>query len=148
MTQTPIDLTALAGKRYQLAYDPAHKGRSADPWLAIVPCRYGHIYAHSATLFGVATNTRAMGLKLAKLPGCQILQEADDGFNLAFPASMFAKVAIFMKPKRRRQLSPEQRHRLAAAGKATRLKPRSPGTQSAKSGQNRPPVVPVDTLAV
>ena len=127
MTQNPIDLKTLAGKRYRLQYDESRQGREESPWLLIVPCRYGHIYPHSAELLGIAINTRAMGHKLAKLPGVTVLQEADDGFNLACPPKLFAAVAKIMGARRKKQVSEAERNRLAAMGKATRIRPKLPG---------------------
>jgi hypothetical protein len=59
----------------------------------------------------VATNGRKIGLAIAKLPGVEVLQEADDGFNIAFP-----KVAAIIKPRRRRKLTEKERERLAKQG--------------------------------
>ena len=44
LTMQPIDLQERFGKRYQIARDEAHKPRGKiDPWLLLIPCRYGHI---------------------------------------------------------------------------------------------------------
>ena len=55
------------------------------------------------------SDSRSIGLRVAKVPGVEIIQEGDDGFNATFPVEAFAAVARLVKPKRKRQLSPEQR---------------------------------------
>ena len=54
MTLTPIDLRAIAGTRYRLAYEESHSGKGDEPWLRIIPCEPGHVYPHSDKLLGVA----------------------------------------------------------------------------------------------
>jgi hypothetical protein len=38
-----------------------------------------------------------------------VVQDGDDGITVAFPAKRFPEIAKLMKPRRRRQLSPERR---------------------------------------
>src|SRR5262245_13801374 len=93
LTPAPIDLRKIAGKRYRLEYEPSHKGRADDAWLLVIPCRYGHIYPHGSKLsklLGVATDSRTIGLRLAKLPRVEVWQEGSDGMNLVFPPELFA----------------------------------------------------------
>ena len=148
MTQLPIDLRTLAGKRYRLAYDESRQGRDDDPWLLTIPCRCGHIYPHSATLLGVATNSRATGLKLAKLPGVEIWQDGSDGMNLVFPAHVFDKVASVVRPKRKRQLGEEQRQRASAQGKANLANYRLAKAKCDSTRARSVQTASVDTLAV
>lgn len=149
VTKTPVDLRAVAGKRYQLEYEESHRGKADEPWLLLIPCQCGHIYPHSDKLLGVATNGRgSLTQKIARLPGVEVVQDGDDGINAVFPASLFAKVAAIVKPKRKRQVSAKERERLASMGKANLAKARQAHVQSARSSQNRPQTVPVDTLAV
>src|SRR5262245_23210935 len=141
MTPDPIDLHAVAGKRYQV--EPT--SRQTDLWELTIPFRHGHVYPHSGELLGVATNTRSMGLRLAKLAGVEVWQEGDNGFNVVFPPRLFAAVAKIVKPKRKRQLTPKQR--LAAVERLAKHRFKH-AAQRGKRGQNRPQTVPVDTLAV
>jgi hypothetical protein len=146
VTKTPIDLRAVAGKRYRVEYEESHSGKSDNPWLLIIPCQCGHIYPHSDKLLGVATDGRgSLTQKIARLPGVEVVQDGDDGINAVFPPGLFAKVAAIVKPKRKRQLTPEQR---AINGKRLAKFAFKPAAQSARSSQNRPQTVPVDTLAV
>src|SRR5262245_50012908 len=89
MTTEPIDLHAIAGKRYQV--EPTN--RQTELWDLTIPCRHGHVYPHSAELLGVATNTRSMGLRLAKLAGVTVWQEGEDGSNLVFPPQLPLRIA-------------------------------------------------------
>jgi len=106
-----IDLRTIAGNRYRLAHDHKPDVRATDdPWLLTIPAQFGHFYPHSAELIGFATNSRGpMARKLAALSFVTITQEGSDGYNLTFPAERFAEVALIARPKRRRQLTPEQR---------------------------------------
>jgi hypothetical protein len=44
------------------------------------------------------------------MPCVALMQDGDDGVNVVFHVEHFAEVAHVMKPKRRRELSPEKRH--------------------------------------
>jgi len=55
---TCINLKELLGRRYRVTYEESYRAdhgpgaRTADPWLMIVPCRYGHIFPHGGQLAG------------------------------------------------------------------------------------------------
>jgi hypothetical protein len=137
MMTEPIDLQAVAGKRHCVQRDPAQPAdgkRADDPWLLVISCQRGHVYPHSATRLGIATDDRGPAAAIARLPGVTIEQDGDDGINATFPPSLFNRVARIVKPRRRRQLSAAQRERLNAAGTKTRLGV-SPGVQSEFKGQ-------------
>jgi hypothetical protein len=119
-TQHQIDLKKIAGKRWRTDYDPAYRAerkRGDDPQLIIVLCKLGHIYVHSASELGVATDGRHTGIKIARIPGVTIQQDGSDGMNLTFPPELLPRVAAIIKPRRRRQMTDEQR---AAAGERLR----------------------------
>jgi hypothetical protein len=100
---------------YRIEYDPAHHGRSDDPWLQIIPCRYGHIYPYGGDKLGVATS-RKIGLQLARLPGVEVWQDGDDGINLVFPHDLLPDVAKIVKPRRKRKLDAAARKRASEQG--------------------------------
>jgi hypothetical protein len=132
-----INLRERYGKRYRIEFDPAHaaehgkRSRFDDPWLQLVPCQRGHIYPHGGNMLGVATNGRgSTAVALSRLPGVTVVQDGDDGINAIFPAELLPKVAALVKPRRKRQLTPEQRERLATVGKATRLTAKQHGVQN------------------
>jgi hypothetical protein len=61
-------------------------------------------------MLAAATNTRGpIARRLAALPCIRAVQDGDDGINLVFHVSDFAKVAAILKPRRKRQLTPEQK---------------------------------------
>lgn len=106
----PINLRQRFGNRYRIEYDEAHISRKDDPWLQIIPCLRGHIYPHSSELLGVATNSRGSTANaIARLSGVTVLQEGDDGLNAGFPIELFPKIAKLVKPRRKRQLTADQR---------------------------------------
>jgi hypothetical protein len=120
-----LDLDALFGDDYRLAYDSAYsaergdRGRAPDPLLRIVLCRHGQIYIHGPGRLGVSTTRRgSAAAALAAVPGVEVLQEGDDGINVAFPPELFSQVAAIVKPRKRRRLSPEHRKRLVEMGTA------------------------------
>jgi hypothetical protein len=132
-----VNMKERYGRSYRVVSEDGNS-RNSDPWLWQIPFRYGHLYPHGGTRLGAATTGRRIGQTLAKLPGVRIEQEAEDGYNLTFDVADFRKVAAIIRPRRRRQLSPEQRARLVAAGaeplkrlhassKVDRGAPESPG---------------------
>jgi len=136
-----IDLRALAGEQFRVAHDPAYaaehgeRGRTDDPWLLTIPCRFGHIFPWGSNRLALSTNTHGgTGKMLASLPFVQVEQDAEDGYTLTFDSQHFDQVAQLAKPKLRRRLTPEQRHnqierlasfRFSAASKAPKTSPES-----------------------
>lgn len=90
----------------------AEKG---DPYGAIVPGRYGHLYIHGPALYGVALNGRRLVPRLAGL--AEIVTDGDDGVNAVFPAAQLTAVGRLIRARRRRRLSPEHKAKLAASGR-------------------------------
>lgn len=120
----PLDLRTLAGKRYRIGHDESRDAehgdgsRAVDLWLLILPGARGHVYPHSDKLLGVATNTAGPTAKaIASLPGVEIVQQGDDGWNMTFPPALLPKVANLIKLRTRRQLSAEHKAKLLAASK-------------------------------
>jgi len=148
VTKPPIDLRTVAGKRYQVEYEESHRGKRDDPWLLIIPCQRGHVYVFSSELLGVATDGRKIAQRIAKLPGAEIWQEADDGMNVLFPLKAFPQVAKLVKPKRKRKLTEKQRNRRASQGTANLRKHRLTKTQSDFPRLEDEILPPVDVLAV
>lgn len=111
-----IDLLNRFGNVYRLVEvagdgrkSPPHK-RHYDPWQLEMPCTHGHIYPHGGSRLGAATNNRGpVAKRLAQLPGVNVVQDGDDGINVAFEVEAFDSVAVIVKPKRRRQLSAARR---------------------------------------
>jgi hypothetical protein len=118
-----VNLRERFGRRYRVEYEEsyyAERGpgaRADDPWLQIIPCRAGHIYPWGPAMLAASTSSRgSTARKLAALPGATLWQDGSDGMTILFPVERFPKVAALMHPKRRRQLSPEQKAKLLEAG--------------------------------
>jgi hypothetical protein len=111
-----IDLKERFGQQYQVTYEESYeadRGRRArghDPWLLIMPCRFGHIYPQGGELLAASTNHRGpVANQLSSLPCVSMLQDGDDGVSIVFHVDDFAEVARLMKPRKRRRLSSEKR---------------------------------------
>ena len=110
-----IDLKEKFGRRYRVAYEDSY---FADPWLLIVPCRYGHIFPHGGNLLAASVDghPNVAGV-LRRLSCCQIHQDGDFGeVTVIFDVADFAKVARIIQPRRRRQVSAQERDRLRGMG--------------------------------
>jgi hypothetical protein len=111
---TPIDLKAEFGGKWQIGLDEAARGRWADPWNYIVPCRHGHLYPVDGDRIGAATNRAgAIVRKLRGIDGVDVFQDGEDGANVVFHRAKLRFIARVMKPRTSRQLSPAQRAALA-----------------------------------
>jgi hypothetical protein len=119
-----INLKELFGRQYRVTYEESYRAdrgdgaRAADPWLMIVHGRYGHIYPFGGNLLAASVDghPNVAGL-LRRLPCCRIHQDGDFGeLTVLFEVGDFAKVAKIIRPRRRRQVSPEQRERLRGMG--------------------------------
>jgi hypothetical protein len=121
---TCINLKERFGRRYRVSYEESYHAergdgaRAADPWLMIVPCRYGHVFPHGGTMLAASIDghPNVAGV-LRRLPCCRVHQDGDNGeLTVLFDVADFAKVARIMRPRRRRQVSPQERDRLRAMG--------------------------------
>lgn len=117
------DLKTLAAGKYRVKRDESYhaehgkRSRSADPWLWVIPCLHGHVFAFGAGLLGASTDRRArIARRLAALPGCRVHQDGDDGLTIVFPEAMFETVAAILKPRRRRRWSEAERAKRLASG--------------------------------
>jgi hypothetical protein len=110
----PIDLKAEFGGKWQIGLDEAARGRWADPWNYIVPCRHGHLYPVDGDRIGAATNRAgAIVRKLRAIDGVDVFQDGEDGANVVFHRAKVRFIARVMKPRTARQLSSAQRAALA-----------------------------------
>jgi len=117
-----IDLQKRFGKRYRIEYEESYRAergksaRAAAPWLAIIPCKRGHIFPWGGDKLAASTNNSGpTARKLKALAFVTVVQDGDDGITVTFPVERFPEVAKLMKPRRRRRLSPEAGR--AAAGR-------------------------------
>jgi hypothetical protein len=78
--------------------------------LLTIPATFGHFYPWGGSRLAFSTDNRGPTAKLlARLPFVRIEQDADDGYTLSFEAEHFGEIAEIARPKRRRQMTPEQR---------------------------------------
>lgn len=107
-------------------------------WLTIMPCLHGHIYPHGGTTLAVSTDkSGSVAGKLRRLPCTTPHQVSDaDGCTFLFDVSDFRKVAQFIKPRRRRQMTPEQKQEAADRIRKYRFQT---ARESPRSEQKRAP---------
>lgn len=123
---TCINLKETFGGKYRISYDEAagsEPGGRSDPWLMLIPCQRGHIYPHGGSLLAVATSVRGGTARaIRSLPGVEVIQDGEDGINASFPVELFPQVAELMLPRRKRQVSEQERIRLSTMGRANLAK--------------------------
>lgn len=131
---TPIDLKKLCGRRWKVELEESAAGRWKDPWLFVVPCRHGHLFAAGPDRIGAATNhSGAIARRLRAVPGVEVSQDGDDGLNVTFSPAALKYVARVMRPRSCRRLTPTH----AAALARGRLLKKTP-SQSAGGGAGSP----------
>jgi hypothetical protein len=124
MGEDCVDLRERFGRRYRIEYEPSYaaeygvNARVHDPWLTIIPCRYGHIFPHGgSTLAASVDGFPKIAGRLKRLTCCRVHQDGDFGeLTVLFNAADFAKVARIMRPRRRRRVSQRERERLREMG--------------------------------
>jgi hypothetical protein len=121
---TCINLKRQLGRRYRIEYEESYfaqygpHARVEDPWLMIVPGRYGHIFPHGGNLLAASVDGHPnVAGALRKLQCCRVHQDGDFGeVTVLFEVGDFDKVAKIIRPRRRRQVSAQERHRLQGMG--------------------------------
>jgi hypothetical protein len=116
---TCLNLRELYGGRYKITYDPAAVtwGEKRDPWMHQIPCagKGITIYPHGGTRLAVEIDYRPhIAKRVAALPGVQLHQDGTHEKTYLFDVALFDRIAAIVKPRRRRQLTAEQREALAA----------------------------------
>jgi len=120
----PVNLRERFGRRFRVEYEESYHAergadaRADDPWLMIIPCRFGHIFPHGgSTLAASVDGFPKIAGRLKRLACCRVHHDGDFGeLTVLFDVADFAKVARIMRPRRRRQVSPRERERLRAMG--------------------------------
>ncbi len=126
----PVNLREKYGKRYRIDYERFQDGTPVnvlDPWLMQLRSPIGHVYVHSDTHLGFATNSRKR--QLFHVPDLTLVQDGDDGQNFIFPEGKLPDLAGLLKLYVRRQLTEEEKARLAVVSAPYRF----------QSRQSRPP---------
>jgi len=121
---TLVNLRERFGRRYRVEHEESYVAdhgvgaRVNDPWLQIIPCRFGHVFPHGgSTLAASVDGFPKIAGRLKRLSCCRVHQDGDFGeLTVRFDVADFAKVARIMRPRRRRQVSLRERERLRAMG--------------------------------
>jgi hypothetical protein len=106
------NLKKLYGKKYRIDYERFMGGapiNRQDPWTMLLKSSIGHVYIHSETHLGFATDGNARSLR--KVPELELMQDGDHGQNYIFPVALLPQLAKVLKLRKRRQveLTEEQR---------------------------------------
>ena len=117
---TCINLKERFGQQYRVTYEESYYAdrgvgaRATDPWLMIVPCRFGHIFPHGGDRLAASVDGHPnVAGALRRLPCCRVHQDGDFGeLTVLFDVADFDKVVQIMRPRRRRQVSAAERERL------------------------------------
>jgi len=151
MPPTCLDLQETFGSRYRIEFEESYYAERSrqtvdDPWLQIIPCRFGHIYPQGGEMLAAATKRRGRtATMLRQVPGVEVRQDGSDGINVVFPVDLFPAVAAIMRPHRRAVLTDEQKATARELLAAYAFKPRCLATCEAQTGL---PTPHVDTLPV
>lgn len=110
-----IDLHQL-GKRhgFKPSWDESREGLSRDLWAMTLAGKHGHIYVQSEDQLAFSTSVRRAASLMVEIPGCVLIQEGNDGWNVLFPTEYLERVGEALKVRRKRRLSPEQKAEMAA----------------------------------
>lgn len=98
----PINLRTRFGARYIVKFEES-RSSERDPWLYVIPCKYGHFYPHGASELAASIDGHPkLTKRLCRIEGVRLHQDGDDGATVVFDVGLFADVAAVMKPIRRR----------------------------------------------
>jgi hypothetical protein len=106
-----VNLREQFGDRFRIGHDPAAQtwGERRDPWMLTIPCRRGVIYPHGDLLAVEIDGHRRLAKRVAAIPGVSVYLDGDDEKTFLFPMEAFDAVAAVVRPKRRPQLTGQQR---------------------------------------
>lgn len=126
-----IDLQERFGRRFRTEQEESYTAengpgaRRRDPWLTIIPCRFGHLFPFGGDLLAASIDGRPkVAARLRKLDCVRVHQDGDAGeLTVVFDVRDLAKVVKIIRPRRRRRISPERRAELADRMRAIRKTP-------------------------
>ncbi len=116
-----IDLRERFGDKYFINWDECHvPGGKSDPWLLQVRCKFGHILPSGGDELAVSVDGHTgIAARIRRLKCCRVYQDGDFGeLTAIFHVDDFGKVAAVIRPRRRPQLSEEERAARSARAKA------------------------------
>ncbi|HBO43599.1 MAG TPA: hypothetical protein DD670_06655 [Planctomycetaceae bacterium] len=146
-----INLCTRFGQRHRIAFEESYYAqygagaRVDDPHYKIIPGARGHVFAWDEKTLAASTNTSgSTATKLRSLPGVTLWQDGTDGITVLFDPGLFEQVATLLGLRRRRQVSDEERKRLAELGHRHGFKPNQHGFQDDLTGHSRDGTRPDD----
>jgi len=140
-----INLREQFGSQCRVVYEESYhadrgdRARTEDPQLMVLLCRYGHLYPWQGTRLAASVDGHPnVANQLRRLRCCRIHQDGDFGeLTVIFDVADFAQAAQIMRPRRRRQISPEQRAELIRrlpGGRNVPLESPTQGDRTARGG--------------
>lgn len=115
-----INLKSVFGGTYRIALDESHQpGETLDPWLFLIPGRYGHVYPYGGELLCAYTDRPKLKKILKAIPGADVWQEGDTELIVRFHVTRSDPVFKALKLQRKKKASPAQLEGLAR-GRASR----------------------------
>lgn len=122
MTPTCVNLKDTFGSQFRIIYDPVSGPKpSKDPWMMMIPCKYGEIYPHGGTRLTFECRSGKIIGQLRRHPKFTIKQDGDGEASFLFEADDLPLLEDELQPKKRRVVSEAQRERLAEMGARTRF---------------------------
>jgi hypothetical protein len=141
-----VNLMSRFGTQYKIdwdeCYDPANRPKeNLDPWHMTIPCERGTITPYGDSKLSVMVDYRPITAKrLSELGVCKLYQDGDHEKTFLFDVADFDTVAEIVKPRRKRQVSEQERQRLATMsakhGFQKHQSERSRGSQDAIGGDS------------
>ena len=99
------NLMQLYGKQYRIDYERKVDGtpiNRQDPFTMQLKSTIGHVYVHSETHLGFATDRNCPSLR--KVPELELIQDGADGQNCIFERELLPTLAKKLKLRTRRQV--------------------------------------------
>jgi hypothetical protein len=138
---TCVNLMERFGSKYRVTFEDGYdaKGKhSPDPAMMELRGRFGTIYAHGpGTLAVMCDRHPAARKQLTNLVSCRLVQDGDHEATFVFDAERFREVAAIVKPRRKRQMTDEQRQAATERLKSFAFPSRSHATNASKSTRQR-----------
>src|SRR5262249_31645267 len=107
--------------KYRIRWDEADESGHTDPWMMTIPCRLGIIYPHGGDVLAVEVDGHpVIAKRLAAIDGVKLWQDGEDEETFLFHVDLFNLVAAVVLPKRKSQLTDEQRQKRADGMAAVR----------------------------
>jgi len=141
-----VNLNELFGKQYRISFDDcvpkSGSGRDSmrrDPWMMQIPCQRGVIYPFDACMLAVEIDGHPkLAAKLRRMKCTEVVQDGETEVTLIFDVADFDQIAQIVLPRRRRQVSDQERDRLRSMSKRFGFKRHQSGhSQGPRTSSNQ-----------